>query len=114
MHLIRSLDVTCKGKGKKEIYSIFFQVRGRSRAEVGVTAVSINGEDRDIVVIGTEAGAVFQGNLASELPLAAPEDGGGVVVSAGGVSGQELEWRDPVTVTFSAHKYLNELFLSTE
>ncbi len=36
------------------------KVRGRSRAEVGVTAVSVNSEDPNIVSIGTEAGAVFQ------------------------------------------------------
>ncbi len=38
-----------------------------------------------------------KGNLSSEAPLAAPEDSGGVVA-------QELEWRDPVTVTFSSHR----------
>ncbi len=36
------------------------KVRGRSRTEVGITAVSINAEDTNIISIGTEAGAVFQ------------------------------------------------------
>ncbi len=39
------------------------RVVGRARAEVGVTALSVNAEDGDIIVVGTEAGAVFQARL---------------------------------------------------
>ena len=59
-----------------------------------MTCIDLNKEDADIVMIGTEAGAVFQGSLASETPAAAAaEDELG-----------EVEWRDPISVVFSSHR----------
>ena len=68
------------------------KVRSRSKTEVGVTAISLNSEDSDIIMIGTEAGVIFQGSLSSEAPAAPSE------------MSDEIPWRDPVSVVFSGHR----------
>jgi len=69
------------------------KVRARSKTEVGITCLALNSEDPNIAIAGTEAGSLFQCDLSSAVPLSG-------TAADGALDG--AEWRDPVTVTFTA------------
>ena len=72
-------------------------VKSRSNTEVGITSLSVNHEDVNVFIIGTEPGAIFQGSLASvSLITSAPVESFSETEDAG-------EWYDPVVATFASH-----------
>ena len=65
--ILWSIDSAAQRLSPVRIYPVLaehlpraLKVRARSRTEVGVTCLDINREDGDIIMIGTEAGTVFQ------------------------------------------------------
>lgn len=66
----------------------------RARTELGITCLDLNTEDENIILLGTEAGAVFQGSLAAILPVQGPDKD----------SDEGPEFLDPVSVSFQPHR----------
>ncbi|TRY73188.1 hypothetical protein TCAL_01952 [Tigriopus californicus] len=66
----------------------------RARTELGITCLDLNKEDENIILLGTEAGAVFQGSLAAILPVQGPDK----------ESDEGPEYLDPVSVSFQPHR----------
>jgi WD40 repeat protein len=89
------------------------RLRARSDADVAITCMAINTEDRDIVLLGTESGVIFQGSLSSELPA---------TIVSNDASGADIPYLDPVSLVFAAHRgrvvsvacspFLRDAFLS--
>ena len=73
-------------------------VKTRSNTEVGITCLSVNNEDANVFILGTEPGAIFQGSLAS-MSLITPTSRNDqfLELENGG------DWYDPVTSTFASH-----------
>ena len=63
---------------------------------MGITCFDINSEDFDIVLIGTESGAIFQGNLSSTYPAS--------VEQAFSTEDEGVEHCDPVSLRFDHHR----------
>ena len=68
-------------------------IKTKSSLEMGITALSLNYEDQSVVVIGTEAGALFQGSLVSEALVEGSTNNYDPVVStfAGHLGGQVVD-----------------------
>ena len=74
-------------------------VKSRFNTEVGITSLSVNYEDVNVFILGTEPGAIFQGSLASVslLTTTSNNDSNHETYEAEG------EWYDPVVATFGSH-----------
>ena len=73
-------------------------VKSRSSTEVGITSLSVNYEDGNVFIMGTEPGAIFQGSLAS-VSLITPTSRNESFTEYENAG----EWYDPVVATFASH-----------
>ena len=71
--------------------------RLRSKTEIAITSMSVSRHDGATVIVGTEAGVVFQASFGTAAEFEPDR------LDAAGIGVDDGKWFDPIKSTFSGH-----------